>query len=520
MRERAELALDHRLERRRSLAGAQQRTELNIMNSQVLIIGAGPVGLTMAAELARYGVLVRIVDKSVGRTEKSKAHVLWSRTLELLERAGGSERFVAEGKKVIGARIVAGHSTLGHVSTSVVDTAYPFALMLPQSDTERLLEERLAGYGIAVERQIELGAFSSTEEGVQAILRHADGREEAARADWLIGCDGAHSTVRHGLGLSFAGKTMQSDWILGDVHLQGHPYPDDEIISLWHESGVLVVFPIAPGRYRVVADVGLSEDGPPPDPSLAQIQEVLDQRGPGGITAVDPVWLSGFRINERKVAHYRSGRVFVAGDAAHVHSPAGGQGMNTGMQDAFNLAWKLALVCHGRCKAELLDSYSIERSAVGDQVLEAAGRLTDIATMKNPLARQVRNVVGRLMLGLAPVRKAMMDTMTEVSVGYDDSPLNGTAAHGLRPQPGERITPVAGQVPAGAGRSPGFVLFAEAGSATDALVEKFGELLDPDVRPPIQAEGMWLVRPDGYVACATRVDDAEAIARYLGALRV
>ena len=160
---------------------------------------------------------------------------------------------------------------------------------------------------------------------------------------------------------------------------------------------------------------------------------MIDRRGPAGLVAFDPIWLTGFRINGRKVSSYRWGRIFLAGDAAHVHSPAGGQGMNTGMQDAFNLAWKLALAVRGECDEHLLDSYSPERSKVGDEVLKAAGRLTTVRTMRNPVAQTVRNLVGHIMLGLAPVQHPFADTMTEVAIGYPDSPLNGASLSGAGP---------------------------------------------------------------------------------------
>jgi 2-polyprenyl-6-methoxyphenol hydroxylase-like FAD-dependent oxidoreductase len=398
------------------------------INMQVLIVGAGPVGLTMAAELARYGVSTRIVDKAAARTDKSKALVLWSRTLELLDRAGCSAAFVAAGQKVVGANFIAGSKLIGSISIATVQSPYRFALMLPQSETERLLEEHLDRLGVAVERQVEVVSFASNASGVTSVLRKADGQEEKLTTEWLIGCDGAHSVVRHGLGLSFAGDTLPSDWVLADLHLKGYPFPETELAIYWHEEGILVFFPISPGRFRVIADIGLSAGAHPTDPTLDQIQGVMDRRGPGGIVASDPIWLSAFRINERKVSQYRSGRVFVAGAAAHVHSPAGGQGMNTGMQDAINLAWKLALVCRNACSDKMLDSYSIERSAIGDKVLKAAGRLTEVAVLKNHAAQAVRNLIGRVMLGLAPFRRAMVDTMTEVSIGYKDSPLNGPSA--------------------------------------------------------------------------------------------
>jgi 2-polyprenyl-6-methoxyphenol hydroxylase-like FAD-dependent oxidoreductase len=489
------------------------------MKPQVLIIGAGPVGLTMAAELARYGVAVRIVDRAAHRTDKSKAVVLWSRTLELLDRAGCTDGLVAAGNKVDAANIIVGSKVIGHINISGVDSPYPFALMLPQSDTERQLGEHLGRFGVTVQRQTELARFSQGDSGVTAVLRHVDGTEEVVEADWLIGCDGAHSAVRHGLGLSFLGDTLQTDWVLADLHLGGYPLPATEMVTYWHEDGVLLIIPMSATRFRIIADIGLSGEGAPVNPTLDQIQSILDARGPGGMRAGDPIWLSAFRINERKVADYRSGRVFVAGDAAHVHSPAGGQGMNTGMQDAFNLAWKLALVCRGSAAATLLDSYSTERSAIGEDVLKAAGRLTMIATMRNHTAQAVRNLFGRLLLGLAPVRKAMVDSMAEVSIGYDYSPLNGPGAHGVNgPGPGRRLASLIGETPVGSGTAPRFALFAAGSSDIAALIKAFPDLIEPTVRPSLDPAAIFLVRPDGYVGCTAAADDVSVVADYLRAL--
>jgi len=190
--------------------------------------------------------------------------------------------------------------------------------------------------------------------------------------------------------------------------------------------------------------------------------------------------------------------------------------MNTGMQDAFNLAWKLALVVRETCGERLLDSYSPERSKVGDEVLKAAGRLTAVGTMRNPVAQSVRNLVGHLMLGLAPVQRAFADTMTEVAIGYPDRPLNGPFLSGAGPRPGERVVPIAGQTPVGSGGAPLFALFAERTAATDELLERFEGLLDPGIRPPLREGGIWLVRPDGYAACST--NDLRVIGNYLDGL--
>jgi FAD binding domain len=242
---------------------------------------------------------------------------------------------------------------------------------------------------------------------------------------------------------------------------------------------------------------------------LEQVQtQIINRRGPEGMTAFDPIWLAGFRINGRKVSSYRWGRAFLCGDAAHVHSPAGGQGMNTGMQDAFNLAWKLAMVVKGRRTESLLDSFSPERSYVGDQVLKNADRLTAIGTTKNPVVRTVRDVVGHLMLGLAPVQHTLADTMTEVSVGYPESPLNAGSASGLTgPAPGQRVLT---DRPFGADGEPRFALMA-AGEVAAGLIQRQANVLETTLRAPPDPNGIWLVRPDGYVAAVAKKDDLSTI---------
>jgi 2-polyprenyl-6-methoxyphenol hydroxylase-like FAD-dependent oxidoreductase len=485
------------------------------MNAQVLIAGAGPVGLTMAAEVARYGVHVRIIDKAPCRSETSRALVLWSRTLELLDGAGCGQMFVDAGHKVTGGHIIAGGRTIGRFGFDGVDSPHNYALMLPQSDTERLLEERLAGIGVHVEREVELITLTLGATSVTASLRHADGRAETMQSDWLVGCDGAHSTVRQALGLRFEGDTLDSSWVLADVHLQGGPLPDTELTMYWHEDGVLVLFPISPGRFRIVANVAPTGEAHPPAPTREQIQAILDRRAAAGLQVADAIWLSAFRINERKVADYRAGRVFLAGDAAHVHSPAGGQGMNTGMQDAFNLAWKLALVCRGTCPDRLLDSYNVERGAVGAEVIAGSGRLTAMAVLKNPLLQTARNIAGGLLLGLAPVRRALTETLSEVSIGYGHSPLNGPAAHLHGPGVGERMKPQVGEVPQAAGDAPRFTLFADDCESVRQLLRDHAAILDRMPRKSLEGGGMWLVRPDGYIACTARAGHENTVAAYL-----
>ncbi len=390
-----------------------------------LVIGAGPVGLTAAIALTHHGLKCRIIEKSAAPTDKSKALVVWCRTLELLDQCGLASVFVESGLKINGGSVYANGERLVHLALTSDDSPYGFPLMIPQNETERLLAEHLTRAGLKVERQVELVSFDERGESIHCKMRHGDGREESCETPWLIGCDGAHSTVRHGLGIPFTGHAEPNDWMLADIHLEG-PLAADEVSVFWHEKGVLVFFPINRGRFRMIADTGAASDhGRPPDPTLADAQAKADERGPGGLTLSDPVWLANFRINERKVRDYRQGRALLAGDAAHIHSPAGGQGMNTGMQDAFNLAWKLALIQRGEGQAEpLLQSYSAERSAVGDQVLSNAEKFTELTTIRNPVVKWLRNHIAPIVGSFQFVQDRIRDEWFELSINYRHSPLS------------------------------------------------------------------------------------------------
>jgi 2-polyprenyl-6-methoxyphenol hydroxylase-like FAD-dependent oxidoreductase len=478
----------------------------------VLISGAGPVGLTMANELVRHGISVRIVDKSAERTDKSKALVLWSRTLELFDHAGYVDPFLAAGMQAHGAQMSNGKDVIARISLDDIDSPYPYALMIPQSDTERVLEERLAKQGVKVERTVALESFKEQGNGVEAVLRKASGESETLTADWLIGCDGAHSIVRHGLGLTFDGTTQPSDWYLADGHFTGLD-PGDLLHIFWHKDGILAFFPITEGRWRVIADLGPAEEsGHHADPTLQEIQSLITLRATDGIVIKDAYWLAAFRINERKVSQYGRGRAFLAGDAAHIHSPAGGQGMNTGMQDAFNLAWKLSLVIGGVCKPSLLDSYSVERSAVGDMVLRNAGRLTDAAIIRNPIAQGLRNTVVKFALGFPQLGHRVANLLAELDIAYPKSPLTVEGAH--RPsaaKPGARWPD---RLPA----DPGKARFTAIGPAdvVSELAAKFPKLVQAaPASSRADARDLSLVRPDGYVGFAGAASDRAGAEAYL-----
>lgn len=483
----------------------------------VLIVGAGPVGLTLAASLRRLGVPVRIVDTQPARTDKSKALVVWSRTLELLdiEADGCADAFIAAGLEGTGARMFANGRELFHVDLAAAPSRYNFALLLPQSETERLLEARLAALGVAVERQATLTTFVDHGDGVTATLQRASGETEDVECAYLCGCDGAHSTVRHGLGMDFEGDAMPGSWLLADVHLAGD-VARRELTLAFTDDGAFALFPIVGDRFRVLASVPDTAGDAPP--TLADVQAIVDARAPVPLVASDPVWLSRFRINERKVRDYGRARVLLAGDAAHIHSPAGGQGMNTGMQDAFNLAWKLALVLDGRAVPALVDTYSAERSPVGDAVLRSTGRLTEVALVRNPVLQGLRALVAALFGHIPAAREHMVGQLTELDIAYPGSPLTG-ARSGTQPAPGERAEDVPVRDAQGKDtrlhallREGRFVLLSST-PAVAPVPEEVRGLVQPattgsDRYTPLH---VFLVRPDAYVSASGTPGEVDAM---------
>lgn len=484
--------------------------------SPVLIVGAGPVGLTMALALDRRGVPVRIIDRAATPTTTSKALVLWPRTLELLAIEGCVDLFVRAGIRGTGARLRSDRGELAHLTFAGLDSPFPFPLLIPQSETERILGEILEGRGVAVEREIALTGFATRDDGVHVTLETADGATEAATAPWLIGCDGAHSTVRHGLGVEFSGTTLDTDFILADVRLEGS-LPADELSIVLSPDGIVALFPIVGGRFRVVAEVHQPAEGD--GPSLEAIQHLLDRRVPVALRARDLVWASNFRINERKVDAYRHERVFLAGDAAHVHSPAGGQGMNTGMQDAFNLAWRLAMVARGVAGGGLLDGYSSERSAVGDRVLRNAGAMTRMTGVENRALQLLRNAAMRVAGGRAGFRRRMVEQLSEIDIAYRESPLS-IRAPGQAPgmHPGDRVrdievtlddgTPSTLHGALGDGR---FLLLAVGCDPPELPpdLQSLARAARADAAGPLTPGFVYLVRPDAYLAMSTGRDRAQ-----------
>lgn len=387
-----------------------------------LVVGAGPTGLTMALELARHGLRPRIVDQAPQASRTSKALGLHARTMEYFERVGLAERAMAEGRKLHGGSIFSQHQRIVHLNFDQLESRYNFILILPQSDTEKLLAEKLAEFGVSVEHNLELIGFQQQAADVEATLRHADGREETLRAAWLIGCDGAHSRVRRELEMPFHGHAFEETFSLADVRLEAN-LPDDEMSVFLSSGDIVALFPM-PGerRFRVIIE---RHEGPPVagEPTLAEFQRALDDHAPVAARVSDAVWMSHFRISQRQVEHYRRDRVFLAGDAAHIHSPVGGQGMNTGIQDAVNLAWKLALVAGGHTAEKLLDSYEDERRPIGRRLLQATGAMSQAILLRHPVADKLRDWTASLVTSLDVVQDKIRKSLSELGIHYRASSI-------------------------------------------------------------------------------------------------
>ena len=390
----------------------------------VLIVGAGPTGLSLAITLRQHGTPVRIIDRATQPSSVSKALALWSASLEAMQSMNVVDDFLRDGARLNALCIGDGGRQLARMEVGEgIDSPFPFPLLLPQSETERLLAARLSALGVTVERGVELTGLSQDDDGVRATLGHANGRTETARARYLVGCDGARSEVRRALDIPFEGSTEPQTFLLGDVRIDGGGLDHKNIYLWWRRGGTVALFPFEEDTWRIFA---VREDGSAGDspPTLDELQGHADRYGPPGMRLRDPTWLSAFKINERVAARYRVGRCFLAGDAAHVHSPAGGQGMNTGIQDAVNLGWKLAYALGGiGDPCLLLDSYEPERRAIAQNVVKAAEQKLHLAFSSGAAMRIVKDIAVSLLGNLSVVQKRLQIELSETEIVYRNGPL-------------------------------------------------------------------------------------------------
>ncbi|MGB2566960.1 FAD-dependent monooxygenase [Micromonospora citrea] len=407
----------------------------------VLVVGAGPTGLTAASEAIRHGLTVRIIESRSYRSTFSKALVAHARTLEVFETMGIADEVLAEGTRFAGLNTHAGRRRRA-VRVSLLDqpwgdTAYPFWLSIPQYATERILEDHLNALGGEVEWQTTLDRLQDGGDHVEATLTRADGEDEVVRARWVVGADGGRSRVREQVGLRLDRSDAGATFVLADVKT-GANLTEDEGHVFLHPAGLLLIVPMPePRRWRIIAHVPTPPAGAPLTIDAAFLDELIRERSGIEFGSHDVVWESQFNLSHGVADHYRRGRVFLAGDAAHVHSPVGGQGLNTGVQDAHNLLWKLGLA--RRINAEpaerLLDSYEAERRPVGYAMVRGTAQVTRILTTRGSLIRTVVGAMAPRVIRRSAVQARLGRTVGMLDIAYPDSPIVPAAA-----------------VPAGAGR--------------------------------------------------------------------
>src|SRR5215813_14189431 len=401
--------------------------------SDVLIAGAGPTGLVLALWLTKAGTKVRIIDKTAGPGTTSRALAVQARTLELYRQLDLTDAVVAKGHRTPAANFWIRGERKARISLDGIGksaTAYPFLHIFPQDEHEKLLIERLEAAGMRVERQTELLSFVETADGVVARLRGPDGSEHEHHARYLAGCDGARSKVRETIGTGFPGGTYEHLFYVADVEAEG-PALNGELNLDLDTADFVAIFPLAgEGRARLIGTVrderaDRAESLTFEDVSSEAIRQMK-------VTVRKVNWFSTYHVHHRVTQHFRKGRAFLVGDAAHIHSPAGGQGMNTGIGDAINLAWKLNEVAAGRAAESLLDSYEAERIGFARQLVATTDRAFTFATSQGRLAAFVRMYLAPIVIPTAfkfgAVRRFAFRTVSQTAINYRGSRLSRGAA--------------------------------------------------------------------------------------------
>lgn len=470
---------------------------MSTTDCDVLVVGAGPTGMTLAIQLLSRGVSTRLIDQDPGVPKLSRAIGIQPRTMETLDMMGLADRLLTIGHRSLRTGLYVGGRRRAGIDLTYADSEYAFILHLPQNRTEEVLRSRLADLGGKVESGVELLGFVQDADAVKAILKDAEGREVQVSASYLVGCDGSHSAVRHVLGVPFEGQPYPFDWLLADTELDGVAR-HDEVHVYWGPGGKpLVLIPIDGRLWRVSTPMPAERGGAAP--TLAEIQGLVDARGPGGIVVHDPEKLTCFRCQIRSTNTYRRDRVFLAGDAVHIHAPTGAQGMNLGINDAANLGWKLAYVVAGRAPDTLLDTYGAERRPAAEQVMAFTDSMVRFALETSLVRRALRRAMMPL-LRTPRVKRRLANRIAQLAIAYPDSPISQPGRVRGLPEPGARMP----NIPLHDGRT-----------LHQALRDGEHLVVGPEDGLP----GRALVRPDGYVAAVGRSGDHVTIDGYLETVR-
>jgi len=509
------------------------------MDTDVLIVGAGPTGLMLANQLTRRGARAQIIDRHAGPARETRALGVQARTLEIYEHLGIVDRAIELGKPATGANMWAQGRWMAHVPLSDAGygtTPYPYILILGQDDNERIMGEKLHALGMQVQWNTELIGLEQQADGVAVTLKQPDGSRRTITAAWVAGCDGARSSVRELNGITFEGAPYEHVFFVADTEVTGSMVPDQVNVYLWRK-GFHLFFPMrGKDHWRLVGIVPENLRGRKDVDFDAVVPSLREEAG-AGLTFKKCSWFSTYRIHHRRAVRFRDRRCFLLGDAAHIHSPVGAQGMNTGLQDAYNLAWKLALVTQGRVDAALLESYEAERLPVARRLLETTDRGFRLVVSDSWLAglfrTQILARIGAFAMRRKRIQHFAFDTISQTGIRYRSSPLSQT------------VGSFAEDAPRAGDRFPWAMLKFEADGTVEDLFKKLDDTrfnLLVIGQPPPTLEGLglrdllrihqlpadpgndaelerlhiprpsfYLLRPDGYVGlCGTRVDGAEA----------
>ena len=508
------------------------------MKTDVLIVGAGPTGLALACQLIRYNVDFVIIDKNPSTTPFSKAIGVQARTLEIYEQISLADKLIAEGWRTEKVRLFEGGEVRGEIELANIGegmSPYPFLLIVEQGKHEKLLYDHIKSHGKDVRWQTELENFSQNEACVRANVKTAGGETETIEAKFLVGCDGAKSFVRRALGLTFEGSTFERLFYVADVEIDWQ-FGHDALQLCLAQNTITAFFPMPGERhYRIV---GTFPEGHQKDEGEILYEEIERQIVENTKLKLDISrvhWFSVYKVHSRRVNRFSAGRCFVAGDSAHIHTPAGAQGMNTGIQDGYNLAWKLAYVLQGKASLRLLETYNDERLANAKRLLETTDRLFDFGASEDPFIAFFRTrifpYIANFALNFDAVKKFIFPLISQIGINYRKSPLsrnNGV----FKVRAGDRMPyfEISGASVYEKLAEPKFHLitfFDGATSPENPAQNLVGEILDfhqfplfPHIAEIFGTDKTFnvLLRPDNYIGLITADTSPEEVKNYLASV--